>query len=607
MVKGADLKDQPIKIEDPRVTAGLALGRQLQADLKAKAAAGRRNEFLAALRAEPTRQIKDLLADFGMANRTYQGWRARDPQFALEVDTIRMTGGVIAPWQGSFEQWRWEFLGRKTFWHHRLIIEAIEGASPDDAILFLLPPEAGKTTLFEEYCTYRICMDPTVRIQYMCQSPTAAHKRINQIKAMLTEPGATTAADGAPGKLIARFGPFYERDDRGLRPWTANYFTVARAPLRERNFTLEARGVTSNIQGDRADLFLIDDPQDRELLNQSKKILEKIRQEAASRLTTKGVMLWAATRVDANDVYDILFSQDEEEFFLDRVVEVQALMYARDGAGELLTDRPLVSYWPEVWPMDRLMKKKQKVGRDAWARCYMQRPLAAGAFTFSEENMNAAKRKTMTLGRMEPGMPGLLTIDTGLHPGKCAFLVSTIVAGANEANARLRLVEAHSHGDFAGLDDITAEIERLLLAYPGISDICVEGNMYGKPLMADAGYRALVAKHHLTEHEHQTGRNKTDADMGITALGRAFWRGEVEIPWASKAEHDMFGPLIEQHKRWQPGVPDKVIKQDYVIVVWLAWKLMAGIRAQLEAAKKRNLDQWRRHAEVGWAPMRKVG
>lgn len=553
-------------------------------------ASARREQLLMAVRSEPTKTITQHLIDCGFSQGQYQRWRIDHPEWKGALDAARDVDGGLGYAHG-FARWRHEFLGRRTFAHQQVMIDAIESAPTLSVTLILVPPEAGKTTVLEEYCAYLISQNPSVRIQYWAKNPTEARKRIMRVKAILTEPMSTRGADGVFGKIIGRFGPFYQKGQELSRPWRAEEFTVFKAPLRERDGTMEAKGIKTNTQGTRAELIVFDDVQDLANLNDSETILKKIRQEGSTRLSepTGGKAIWIGTRVDVNDIFDLMYQLPESDWFLHQVIEIPAL----DAEGN--------SYCPDMHPVSVLERRKKLVGPEAWARCYMMNPLSAGRMTFPRESIVAAKSTTTGWGRVVGGMPCILSIDPALAPGIAAFLVASV-----QDPEHLRLVELTRHHNFAGIGNITSEMERLFIAYPAISDLVIEDNNFQKAVLDDPEFIRLTTKYNVTVHDHTTGRNKQHHDIGITALGRGFVGGEIIVPDADDGTtRSMFKWGLEQLEKWKPGVPDKIIKQDFVIVLWMAWKLLAEIRAQLEADKKQDLQQWRRHQAATFQPMRR--
>lgn len=563
-------------------------GRRLGAEGRQKAAEGRRQQLLAAARNRPQASIADLLEECGFSRTQYEGWRQSNDDFRLAFDGIRAQHS--APYEGSFARWRMEFLGRKTYAHQQKIVDVIETAAPRTAHLILFPPEAGKSTTLVDYIIRRYTKNHDYRVQWWSKDPDEASKRMNLGKVIMTDATATQGADGTYGKVIGRFGPFYEQgQERRGRPWNNYKLVLAKSRRQELDGNWEAKGIHSNTQGTRANLIVIDDPQDKNNLNDSAFILGRVRQEAATRLTRDGVLIWLATRVDVNDVYDLMFTLPDDEMFLSSVTQIPAL--TEDGE----------SYCPEMWPLEDLMAAKKIVGPGPWARCYLMDPINAGTSPFPKKVMELSKHRGLKARTPVPGMPAILTMDPGLAPtGKTAILVSSVLP-----DLRLRLVDVKVHEDLAQVDDFIRELEARCIAYPQIKYLAVEDNNFQKLILNDEKFKAMVKRYDLEVFEHTTGRNKQAHDLGITELGRGYGKAMIDVPWADHEAAEMFTTFIEQHVKWRPGVPDKVVKQDQVIVDWIAWRVLQQLQAKMVRAEQTKKSEWSTHRPVAWGQMQR--
>lgn len=564
-------------------------GRRLGAEGRQRAAEGRRQQLLAAARTRPHASVVELLDECGFSRGQYEGWRDKHTDFREAFDGIRAQH--IAPYTHGFERWRAEFLSKRTPPHQRTIIETIETAPPLTAHLILFPPNAGKSTTLVEYLVYRIAKDPNIRIQWWSKDQEEANKRLQLGKNIMSDATTTRGADGTWGKVIGRFGPFYEKgQERNGRPWRSDKIIVAKSQRGELDGTWECKGIKTNTQGTRANIIVIDDPQDDQNIGDSAKILHNVRAFGATRLhPDNGILIWLATRVDVNDVYDLMLTLPDDELFLSSMQMIPAL------------DEEGVSYWPEQRPYDQLMAARKLVGPSAWARCYMMDPLNAGETPFPKKVMELAKHRSLKAGTPVPGMPAILTMDPGLSPtGTCCVLVSSVLP-----DMRLRLVEARQHLNFAQVDDFIRELERLCIKYPSIKYIAIEDNNYQKLILNDDKFAALIERYGLEKFEHTTGRNKQAHDLGITELGRGFGKAQVDVPWADGEATEMFASFIEQHTKWRVGIPDKVVKQDYVIVTWIAWRVLQSLTAKMAREEQAKQSEWNTHRPVAWGQMQR--
>jgi hypothetical protein len=559
----------------------------------------RRATFVRYLEDHPATSIADAMKRFdekGISNTTYQKWRKSYPRFKRIVDNWvadrKPALPRFDPFNQGFAEFRWTYFGMKTFHHQREWIERIENNKPLHTGLILAPPDHGKTSILEDFICYKLALDPNLRFIIMSQSAKHAQEMIGRIKERMTDPDSCYGGDGRPSRYISDWGPFkvYGKEAKGpedaddaapkLRSWTQNEITVHRKTSNERSPSVLARGWTSRIQGKRCDYLIIDDVQDLDNVPKSKAIIQKIRQEGLTRLDpVQGRAVIIATRVDNDDIYDLLLGDDPEyNGILDWVVEMTAL----NAEGEAL--------WPERWPADKLAIKRRSVGEATWWRCYMQNPQAATTATFSPDVLERGKRDDLHVGVKVPGGLTVLGYDPALVGGACGVVMSA------ESFEELRFVDARLSLDLASFDNVVADLAELIDWYdPDIVAFEVNADNAGyleqptfKDLKRRKGFRLV---RHIT-----TGAKKVDRTLGISAMPRSWWKGQMAVPWGDETDRAVFMPLLDQHTKWRPGVPDKLIKQDYVIATWLAWRVL---QQELQVINRANRTPGKR----GWDNM----
>jgi len=225
------------------------------------AARQRQDAFIALLSMGKT--VKQAAAELGIHPGTYQKWRQRDREFAARASMALAgrSGKDLEPWDGSALDFEAKFIpspdgGRceQTF-YTTTIYNALESTQEGQICLILLPPGSRKTTTLENWALYKLATDPDHRILVISKSLDHARKSVGRLKALMTDPYM------AP-ELIRRFGPFKEEgQERQGKPWSADYFTVARRRSSARDYSYTARGWTSQICGSRADTIVVDDAQ----------------------------------------------------------------------------------------------------------------------------------------------------------------------------------------------------------------------------------------------------------------------------------------------------------------------------------------------------------
>jgi len=128
--------------------------------------------------------IADAVRATGKSIKSYEYYRMSDAQFKEAIDLARAVArreGAISEEDAniSFEDFRAKYLNSKTFNHQRNIISMLEEGKPawlhpnmkyeegfPNYVLVNMPPEHAKSmTVSIDYITYRICIDPNIRIK----------------------------------------------------------------------------------------------------------------------------------------------------------------------------------------------------------------------------------------------------------------------------------------------------------------------------------------------------------------------------------------------------------------------------------------------------------
>ena len=260
-----------------------------------------RRLFLVALEAQPA-SIKAICEQLGFAYATYVSWRGRFPEFRAQVDALR---GVrldqqVANYRGDFVTFRKAFFGFDTYAHMMRIIHAIEDSPAGGVTLILVPPEFGKTTLIEDFCNYKIALDPNIRITICSEGQPHARKIMRRVQARCIDPNKG-------GEYIARFGPFYGTgQEKKGKLWSADFATVYKADHDERDYTIEARGWRSTVAGTHTDLLIVDDIQSARSFSMTDKMVEYFRQDFLTRPGKEGHTVIVGTRVGVGDFYETI-------------------------------------------------------------------------------------------------------------------------------------------------------------------------------------------------------------------------------------------------------------------------------------------------------------
>lgn len=373
--------------------------------------------------------------------------------------------------------------------------------------------------------------------------------------------------DGPCPDYVHKFGPFVpaEKDGKraGAQPWANDHFDVRlRGQFDERDFSCASAGINTAIQGQRADWLIIDDCQSLKSANLTNDYVEKMRQDFFSRPGMYGRICILGTRVSGEDVYDSLI----EAGLVDQLIVFPAYKETLEGEREWL--------WPERYTPEMYEGMRKRVGEQAWARNYMQRPSAAKDSTFDREMIAGCHNLARSVIADCPREGNSMTrVCVSLDPS---------LGNANAITAlgfhTKRLLYLSSRVDY-GLtrnEQIFDLLEQTVIRWnnPGVSrvhEIVIEANAFQRGLLDDDRIREIIRRYGVRVVPHTTGTNKNDPDIGVPSMALSFMRAEFDLPYSDKPSRDEVNLLTEELCAWRPFRRGNILRQDRVMSAWFGY------------------------------------
>jgi hypothetical protein len=448
-----------------------------------------------------------------------------------------------------------------------------------------MPPEHAKTTSITiNYCTYRIAMDPNIRILLVSKTQTMAEKMLYAIKTRLTHPKYA--------EMISRYAPMggFDKDSEAWNR-TMIYLSDAARDSGEKDPTVQAIGVRGHIYGARADLIVMDDCVDLTNAHEYEKQIDWLQSEVISRISSTGSMLVVGTRLSSKDLYsevrDPQRYPDEESPWT--YLAMPALLQAADDPADWETLWPR-SNQPEPgvrdsqpgedglypkWDGPRLSKKRKRMSPRAWAMVYQQQQVADDSI-FSPDAIKASINGNRMAGVMPKGMvncrpngmDGLIVV-AGLDPATAGHTAVTVI-GLDPATQKRYVLDVHNQAA------MTPEQMRNLIkdwtVRFNIAEWRIEKNGFQGFLVHDRELNDFCAARGSVIRPHFTGQNKHDVDFGVASM-TVLWNGWedkhhlIELP--STHGQESIKTMIEQLITWAPALP-KTAKTDIVMSLWFA-------------------------------------
>lgn len=552
-----------------------SMGMSSEARLKATAASQ-------AKRREAQERVINLIGEglesaaamkaVGRTRNCYYLWKDRYPDFSrrasdAEVRYKERVEQGIPDSDLDFTAFRLRYFGMHSAWHMRAMIKAIDQTPPGSFVMILLPPEWGKTTLIEDYICFRLALDPDFRCVHISQSQGHARKVVGRIQRRMLD---TESA------FVQKFGPFKSDERIETKPWNAGFFTVHRSSHDERDYSLEAKGAGSQIQGARSEIIFLDDIQSRNTLNLTPKLLDYIRQEIITRPGKTGKVVMVGTRVEFHDIYEAILNED----IVDKLVRIEAIdpetgksnfPPAVDAEGNPILDERGHQLG---WDLEDLAKRRRKVGDQIWDRTYQQRPESSMGPPFPEDILQASLDRNRCIGPswVTPGRLG--GVDPALG-GVAAFVVCGYDA------LRLHVLDVLGVAGYGRVEQIFDQIELWTQRY-GPESWSIETEALQKGYINDDRLLAMARLYGFTPIPHLTHGRKFDAVIGVASMAGAFTRGEIRLPYGDAYSREQTDKLLAELRNWRPDVPTRMLRQDLLMALWFVYVRWLQIRSQLE-------------------------
>lgn len=579
--------------------------------------------LLRAIEEHPSMKLALEVADVPLTS--YHAWRQKDPEFAWAVDQVRAVHesqlkhiGKAAKQSAAmlardeiaegkkltFAEFRKKWFRTDTPEFQQQIVDAYDSTELGKITMILIPPEHGKTTLFEDYAAWKLATDPTYRFTIGSESQSMSRKILKRVQNRLDPEGPFPA-------FVTAFGPFVPQTvsntkrSRGdaastrktRQPWGQDYFSVyKKATDDERDYSMVALGIGSQIAGTRTDHLHIDDVMSLNNLNQAADILQTIRQDWLTRPGQRGRTTINGTRVGIRDVYE-LFEEELEEDLL-TVIKMPALVTVFPIGSTKPQVRPLWPYDEETgwgWTMEMLDRQRRLVGESAWERNYMQKPQASGDQTFNEEMLDRCDnplRSVITKPNAEDGALAI-GLDPSIGGVNC---ISVTQFGAD----KFRLLTAREDYGLASNAEIAAVIEEEIVRWSKpvdgvyVAEIVIEDAAFQKGLLQDDAFIALREKYGCTLRGHQTGgMAKYDANYGVASMVHHMELNHVEFPGADDVTtKKVMAEVKREFLAWRPYKSGKRLKQDRVMAIWFCYKLWAQRFRANSVESSQNASPW---------------
>lgn len=419
-----------------------------------------------------------------------------------------------------------------------------------------------------EFSTYLITKSRKTRITVIQKSQPEAKKIVMEVENRLTDHGFYSGLGikqfENPITLYGGENGFKPDKYGGDGMWNQQSFTVSETGWGEKDPTMQAKGWTSSILSNRADYIIMDDIQDGDGYTQadSVKIIDRLEQMINTRLGPESKVSMLGSRLGPGDIYEEIMSR---EAFEDWPVKKFPAAFRKgtripwdpaDGEGD-----PLL---PDVWPWDKLMKKRKEVGK-AWHTSYMQGEGDRPDSVFTRDKMESARNSELLLGTTPPSVTHTYV---GMDPALVNWNV--IVVWGLDKNTGIRyLIDLIRRQNMVNWDNVMALLAEVCDLYRPVKVVLENNNTQGHVI--DTARRVLGTKgYSIVEYKTATGMGARyeQQDYSISSIGSLYDGSLVQLPWGDSRTREIVGAYIDEFCRWhtaEDGTSVKNLVRDQVM------------------------------------------
>jgi hypothetical protein len=347
--------------------------------------------------------------------------------------------------------------------------------------------------------------------------------------------------------------PFKPPNKKTGGVWSADGFRVVGAHSGEKDLTMQALGVGSQIQGIRADLILLDDVQDPE-------VAVKSPQDAIDKLGWfQRVILGRVTEAQQVVILTNRFTDDDfasklMEFYPDWPVMFLPAIYEEDGVAK--------PSCPEFWTIEALEQKKLEVGPQTWHYTWMQEEGSFSDSTFRRESLEACKSDDLVIGDVPFAVTDIyMGVDPAISSnGYC----SICVWGLDRRTKQRYLIDIFNKSGMRNWDNIENQILEFARTYPGrwcVIEHAGQQESLINQTSLNKELRALGWKIKGYKTATGTGARAEQSNFDITTIGGLFDAGLVTLPYGGTV-HDRkrVDEYVDQLCKWRTDDAGRSIK-----------------------------------------------
>jgi hypothetical protein len=462
------------------------------------------------------------------------------------------------------------------------------------------------------YSTYRIALNPNVRIIVVSKTLVKAREFVYAIKQRLSHPRWL--------KLQTTFGPEggWKEDSDTWRVDTVYLGSDARNSS-EKDPTIQALGMGGQIYGARADLIILDDCITTANAHEYEKQINWLQKEVITRLGKNGKLLVVGTRIAATDFYKELrdpkyWSGGKSPFtymgmpavlqYAEKPKDWVTLWAKSDAPWDGDDEEPDENGLYPKWDGPTIAKRRGEVTPNTWALVYQQEDVSEDSI-FPAELVQGSLNGMRKRGPLRPGAAGhpntvegytVVGFDPAMGAGRAAFVAMTY----NRIDGKIYVLDCLDMSEPTP-QKIRQAIEEFVQKYKP-QELRVEINAHQKAYALDSDLQQWLSMYGCRLNAHFTGKNKWDTTFGVAGMSTLFGsvangkhqkNNLIELPSTEGSEG--LKALVQQLITWRPNTRGKT---DCVMALWFGVLRCREFMQQNSYVQKYAHNRWATRAQA---------
>jgi hypothetical protein len=426
--------------------------------------------------------------------------------------------------------------------------------------MILSPPRHGKSEMLVRFVVWAVAMDPNVRVMWVAANEDVASIMLGAVKDHLENNEELIRFVLPPGDV---FAPGRNKS----RPWSGSEIKIVGMNiLGQKSSTMLALGLRAKVLSRDVDILIVDDLEDFDSTR-----------EPSGRLYGRNKFAEIGTRKEERTAWFFISSRQHPEDLAHNFLESGSQqgwnIQVSSAHEDCQLDPDLIEghdqngcvLFPEVRSYRWLLEKKHEMDElglpGAYEMRYLNLPRPTRGLIFRVETIRELcldRSRDIGIAGIPPGrmIGGLDPASRGTQAGFAWLWTPEMLYMID--------LETQEAGGFEGALRLMTDWD---IAYD-LKDWKYEDNSQQIEFFRDPRLAVLSSKTGISVKPYQTGKNKQDPELGISAMAPLYHGGKINLPYGTSEARRKVNAFLRQLENWTTEGKRNRAKTDIRMASW---------------------------------------